>query len=165
MRPGFAGRMSPSSLGKSGVAGAAQVRARDAPLAAGHATRTRVLPTGAAADTGNTTLTAGTAAGATILAAGAAVAVGVAAGTARLLVEDDVRRRCADRTSACFGCGHRHDSHRRRHGPTNNKRFQHIEYGHVKFLPPPHMPKTSLSLVMIHDVDDVAVRCTDEEPS
>src|SRR5206468_12702869 len=71
-----------------------------------------------------TTLFRSTAAGTTILAAGAAVAVGVAAGTARLLVEDDVRRRCADRTSACFGCGHRHDSHRRRHGPTNNKRSE-----------------------------------------
>jgi hypothetical protein len=74
------------------------------------ATRTRVLPTGTAPDTGDTALTAGTAAGATVLAAGAAVAVAVAAGTARILLEDNVSGRCAGRASACLGCGHRHHS-------------------------------------------------------
>jgi hypothetical protein len=116
------------------VTGAAEVRARDAALAARHATRTRVLPTGSAADTGNTTLTAGSAAGATVLAAGAAVAVGVAAGTARILLEDNVSGRCADRTSTYLGCGRRHDSHRCGYSATNNKRFQHFEYGHANFF-------------------------------
>jgi hypothetical protein len=81
-------------------------------------------------------LTAGTAAGATILAAGAAVAVGVAAGTARILLENNVSRRCADRTSACLGRRYGHNSHRRGNGPTNENRFQHIEYGHVKIFTP-----------------------------
>ena len=33
------------------------------------------------------------------------------------------------------------------------------------FLPPStHVQNIRLSVVMIHDVDDVAIRCSDEEP-
>jgi hypothetical protein len=109
--------------------------ARETPDSARYATGTRVLSTGAAADAGNTTLTAGAATGAAVLAAGAAVAVSVTA-AARLLVEDHVGGRCADRTGACLSRGHGHDGHRCGHRTTDNKGFQHIEYGHVNFSTP-----------------------------
>ena len=110
--------------------------ARQTSGSARNATRAGVLPAGAAADAGNTTLAAGATARATVLSAGAAVAVGIAAGTARILLENNVSRRSADRTSACLGRRYRHNSHRRGNGPTNENRFQHTEYGHVKFSTP-----------------------------
>jgi hypothetical protein len=110
--------------------------ARKAPDPAGHPTRAGVLTAGAAADTGDATLPAGTAAGTAELTTGTTVAVGVAAAAARVLLEDHMSRRCADRARTCLGCRHRHYRHRSGNGPTNNNRFQHTENGHVKISTP-----------------------------
>lgn len=108
--------------------------ARQTSSAARHPTRAGVLPAGAAADAGNTTLATGATARATVLSAGAAGTVGLTAGTARILLENYVSRRCADRTSACLSGRYRHYSHRRGNGTTNENRFQHTEYGHVEIF-------------------------------
>jgi hypothetical protein len=110
--------------------------ARKAPDPAGYPTRPGVLATGAAADSRDATLPAGTATRSAELTAGAAVAVGVAATAARVLLEDHVGRRRADRARTCLGCRHRHDSHRSGNGSTSNNRFQHTENGHVKISTP-----------------------------
>jgi hypothetical protein len=116
------------------VAGAA-ADARETTRAARHPTRTCELTTGTAAYARHTALTAGTAVGPPILTAGA-TAVGVTATAARILLENYMSGGRADRSRTRFGCRHRHYSHRCGNSPTNNKRFQHTEYGHVGIFTP-----------------------------
>jgi hypothetical protein len=119
----------------SGVAGAA-ADARKTSGATGYAARPCVLTTGPTADTRDATLTAGTTTGTAELTTGPAVAVGVTATAARVLLVDRVRGASAGCTHTRFGCRHRHYSHRCGNRPTNNKRFQHTDYGHVNFFTP-----------------------------
>jgi hypothetical protein len=93
--------------------------------------RTPELATGATADAGDAALTTGTATGTHVLATGAAVAVGVAALSARVLLEDDVR---GGRASHCrarresFTCPHRRNSNRCSNSATNYQRFDQIQF-------------------------------------
>src|SRR5271163_3024049 len=89
MGPGLPGPMNQFSWVGLAVAGAA-ADARKTSGGAGHATRTRELPAGATADTGETALTAG----AVELAAGATVAVEDTAAATRVLLEDTVAGSC-----------------------------------------------------------------------
>src|ERR1700753_1574045 len=98
------------SVGDLAVAGAA-AHARKTSSTAWDATRARELPAGSTTDARHTAGPAGATARATVLSAGAAGAVAAAA-AARVLLEDHVRGRGADRACACFGCRHRHHSHR-----------------------------------------------------
>ena len=76
--------------------------ARQTGNAARHAAGTCVLAAGAAADPGETALPARAAAGAAVHAARAAVTVAIAAGSARVVLEDDLgRRRTGRRWSSC----------------------------------------------------------------
>jgi hypothetical protein len=96
-------------LPKLSVTGTA-TDARQTADAARTAAGTRVLAAGAAADPGKTALPARTAAGAAVHAARAAVTVAIAAGAARVVLEDDLgRRRTGHRWSSgkCVSRGER----------------------------------------------------------
>ena len=112
------------------MAGAA-TDARKTPGATRQAARAGELATRAATEARDTALPAWTAAGTLHLATGAAVAVGIAAATAWVLLEDDMRccaasRRRASRES--FRCRHRSNSNRCSNSATNYQRFDQIQF-------------------------------------
>jgi hypothetical protein len=110
--------------------------ARKTPVAARHPARTRELSARPATDSRDATLPTGTPTWPAELTAGATVAIGVTAAAAWVLLEDHVSGSRAGRARTRFGCRHRHDSHRCGNSPTNNKRFQHAENGHVEISTP-----------------------------
>jgi hypothetical protein len=104
--------------------------ARKTSGAAGHATRTRKLATGATADARHTALPAWTATGPAVLAARAAVAISVTTASTRVLLEDHVRGGGARRSSASrsFSRRHRHDSDRCSNCAANYKWFDEVQF-------------------------------------
>src|SRR5207245_1233709 len=137
---------------------------------AGNTTRARELPAGATADTRDTALPTGTTAGAAELAAGTTIAVGVTAAAARVLLEDTVGGPCASwGANGSFSRGHGHHGNRCSSSSTDNQRFHEVEFlehGHRRRYTPLHTrPKHRISVVMVHDVDDIPVGRADEKPS
>ena len=136
---------------------------------AGDATRTRELPAGATADTRDAALATGATAGASELTAGATGAVRIAAAATRVLLEDTVGGPCAGwGANGGFSGRHGHHGNRCRSSSTDNQRFHEIEFlehGHRRRYTPFHTcPKHRISVVMIDDVDDIAVGSPDEKP-
>jgi hypothetical protein len=102
----------------------------------GRAAWTRELSAGPTTDALHAALAAGTAVGPTVLTASSAVTIGITPTAARILLEDHVSGGRAGRACTRFCRRHRHYSHRCGNRTTNNKRFQHSEYGHVRFFTP-----------------------------
>src|ERR1700683_1159208 len=150
------------------VAGAA-TDARKTSGTAGYPTRAGELPAGATADTRKTALATGATAGAVELSARATVAVGVTAAATRVLLEDTVAGSChCWGTNGGFSRGHGHHGNRCRSSATDNQRFhefEFLEHGHRGRTTPFHTcPKHRISVVMVDDVDDIAVGSPDEKP-
>jgi hypothetical protein len=96
--------------------------------------RTRELSAGATTDARHAALAARSATRTTVLTTRSTGAVGITAAATRVLLEDHVSGGHASRTCTRFCCYHRHYSHRCGNRATNDKRFQHSEYGHVRIF-------------------------------
>src|SRR5271155_5045844 len=125
---------------------------------------------GGTADTRETALATGATAGAIELSAGATVAAGVTAAATRVLLEDTVGGPCAGwGANGGFSGRHGHHGNRCSSSSTDNQRFHEIEFlehGHRRRYTPFHTcPKHRISVVMVDDVDDIAVGSPDENPT